>query len=183
MIAIHFGKQLPGSMYDEVQEWAIKYDLSIEDATNDYYKYMAWSLSEVNNNWQSHFDIMLSDIYKRLVNSPTISFDALDLNGLKTPTLFFHSNYVTEKHTDTMRLITRKDIDSFGTAFESEFGLEYLGFERSPKKQPPSVNRMKNDHRSRPRNSVIYLISNKPHYYDGKKFLPIMTDPSKVKIQ
>lgn len=74
MIAIHFGKQLAGSMYDEVQEWAIECEMSIEDATNDCYKYMTWSLSEVNNNWQSHFDIMFSNIYEILVNAPVITF-------------------------------------------------------------------------------------------------------------
>jgi hypothetical protein len=174
-IALNFGKQFPGAMCDEIQEWAIKYDLSIEDATINCYKYMTWSLVDVNNNWQSHFDIMFSNIYKCLVVAPDVIFDATDLNGFKTPTLLLKSNYVTERYTKVKHHIGADIINTFGQAFQDEFGLEYLGFELSCKKQHLSTNLTKNDHRSRPRNSVIYLISDKPHYYDGKRFLPIIS--------
>lgn len=183
LIALHFGKQLMGDMYEMVQEWAIKYDLSIEDATNSCYKYMVWSLSEVNNNWQSHFDIMFGNIFKRLVNAPDVTFDVTDFNDFKTSTLFLRSNYVTERFTGKQHLITNQSISSFGDAFEEEFGLEFLGYERIQVKDSLSVSPIKNDYRSRPRNSVIYLISDKPHYYDGKNFLPILPIPAINKVQ
>jgi hypothetical protein len=183
MIAIHFGKQLAGSMYDEVQSWALEYDLSIEDATNRCYKYMTWSLSEVNNNCQSHFDIMFSNIYKCLVNAPDVIFDVTDLNGFKTPTLLLKSNYVAERYTERQHHIGIEVINTFGQAFQEDFGLEYLGFELNFNKENVSANPVLNDYRSRPRNSVIYLISNKPHYYDGKRFLPIISMPYIDKVQ
>lgn len=183
LIALHFGKQLMGGMYEMVQDWAIKYDLSIEDATNSCYKYMVWSLSDVNNNWQSHFDIMFASIFKRLVNAPDVIFDVTDLNNFKTPTLLLQSNYVTEKFTGSKHLITNEIISSFGEAFKEEFGLEFLGFERIQVENSFSVSPIKNDHRSRPPNSVIYLISDKPHYYDGKNFLPIMPILAINKVQ
>lgn len=183
LIALHFGKQLMGDMYEMVQDWAIKYDLSIEDATNSCYKYMVWSLSEVNNNWQSHFDIMFSDIYKCLVAAPDVIFDVTDLNSFKTPTLLLQSKYVTERFTGNQHLITNESVSSFGDAFEKEFGLEFLGFESIQVENSLSVSPIKNDYRSRPRNSVIYLISDKPHYYDGKRFLPVMSPPTSDKVQ
>jgi hypothetical protein len=174
MIAIHFGKQLAGSMFDEVQEWAIECEMSIEDATSDCYKYMMWSLSEVNNNWQSHFDIMFSDILKCLVQAPVISYSVTNYEGLKTPTLIVHGNYLNERYTGKKHLINNELIHKFGEAFEFEFGLEYLGFEHIHHKVGLSIAPFKNDRRSRPRNSVIYLIGEKPHYYDGKRFFPIV---------
>jgi len=182
LIALHFGKQLSGYMYDEVQEWAIKYDLSIEDATVNCYRYMVWSLSEVNNNWQSHFDIMFSDIYKCLVVAPDVIFNVTDFNDFKTPTLILQSKYVTERFTDKQHLITNEIISSFGDAFEEEFGLEFLGFERVQVENSFSLSPIKNDYRSRPRNSVLYLISDKPHYYDGKRFLPVIAERAEVKM-
>lgn len=183
MISIHFGKQLIGSMYDEVQNWALEYDLSIEKATNSCYKYMTWSLSEVNNNCQSHFDIMFSSIFKCLVNAPDVIFDVTDLNGFKTPTLLLKSNYVTERYTGLKRLITTQVMDAFGEAFEKEFGLEYLGSERRRNKKASLADPIKNDYRSRPRNSVVYLINNNPHYYDGKRFLPVIAAPAIDRVQ
>ena len=183
LIALHFGKQLIGDMCEMVEDWAIKYDISIESATNDCYKYMVWCLSEVNNNWQSHFDIMFSAIFKCLVNAPDVIFDVTDLANFKTPTLLVQSNYVTERFTGKQHLITNENISSFGEAFEEEFGLEFLGYERVQVENSLSVSPIKNDHRSRPPNSVIYLISEKPHYYDGKNFLPIMPIPVINKVQ
>jgi hypothetical protein len=183
MIAIHFGKQIAGSMCDEVQEWAITYDLSIEDATNDCYKYMTWSLSEVNNNWQSHFDIMFSSIFNCLVNAPEMIFEITDCDGLKTPTLLVKSNYVIERHTGVKRLITTQVTKAFGEDFQAEFGLEFLGFERLKTKSRAANTKMMVDHRSRPRNSVVYFISNKPYFYDGKRFLPVIADSSRGSIQ
>jgi len=176
MISIHFGKQLAGSMYDEVQDWAIEYDLSIEDATNDCYKYMTWSLSEVNNNWQSHFDIMFSNIYESLVNAPDVIFGITDWNDFKTPTLLLQSDSVVERFAGKQHLITNEKISSFGEAFEEEFGLEFLGYERMQVKDSLSVSPIKKDYRSRPLNSVIYLISDEPYYYDGKRFLPVISE-------
>ncbi len=177
MIAIYFGKQLAGSMYDEVQEWAIECEMSIEDATNDCYKYMTWSLSEVNNNWQSHFDIMFSNIYEILVNAPAITFSITNQDGLKTPTLLLHSNYLNERNAEKRHLISADVIKMFGEDFEYQFGLEFLGFQYIKCKKFLSISPTKNDHRSRPRNSVIYVIDKKPHYYDGKRFLPIVAEP------
>ena len=182
MISMHFGKQLAGSMYDEVQDWAIECDMSIEDATNDCYKYMTWSLSEVNNNWQSHFDIMFSNIYESLVNAPVVTFSITDCDGLKTPTLLLHSNYLKERCTSKRHLISDEILKTFGEDFEYQFGLEFLGFEHSKNKSDLSISPTKNDHRSRPRNSVIYLINKKPHYYDGKRFLPVVAEPNSVLI-
>lgn len=178
MITLHFGKQLAGSMYEMVQEWAVEYDLSIEDATNDCYKYMTWSLSEVNNNWQSHFDIMFSNIYKCLVIAPDVIFDVIDLDGLKTPTLLLKSSYVTERYSGVKHLITLPVMKAFGDDFQEEFGLEFLGFARLKTKVNYANTPIKIDHRSRPCNSVIYMISERPHYFDGKKFLPIMPAPT-----
>lgn len=183
MIAIHFGKQLSGSMFNTVQNWAIEYDLSIEDATSDCYKYMTWSLSEVNNNCQSHFDIMFSDIYRSLVFAPDIICATTALDRLKTPTLLLKSNYVVERYTKRDHHIGIDAINAFGQAFQEDFGLEYLGFELNFNKENVSVSPILNDYRSRPRNSVIYLISNKPHYYDGKQFLPALDNPIKKKVQ
>lgn len=183
MIAIHFGKQLVGSMYDEVHEWALEYDLSIEDATTECYKYMTWSLSEVNNNWQSHFDIMFSSIFKCLVVSPDVVFDISASDGLETPTLLLKSNYVTERYTGLKHLITTKVMDEFGEGFEKEFGLEYLGSERCCNKKASLADPIKNDYRSRPQNSVVYLINNNPHYYDGKRFFPVIAAPILDKVQ
>lgn len=177
LIALHFGKQLLGDMCEMVEDWAIKYDLSIESATNECYQYMVWSLSETNNNWQSHFDIMFGSIFKRLVNAPEVIFDVTDLANFKTPTLLVQSNYVTERFTGKQHLITDENISSFGAAFEEEFGLEFLGYERVQAESSLLVSPTKTDHRSRPLNSVVYFISDKPHYYDGKKFLPVIRNP------
>lgn len=183
MISIHFGKQLASSMYDEVQEWAITYDLSIEDATIDCYKYMTWSLSEVNNNWQSHFDIMFSSIFNCLVNAPEVMFEISDCDGLKTPTLLLKSHYVVERESGVKRLITSQVIKAFGEDFQEEFGLEFLGFERLKTKSIAVNTTLMIDHRSRPRNSVVYFISDKPFFYDGKRFLPVIADLSQGSIQ
>ena len=176
LIAINFGKQLQGDMYDMVQEWAVEYDLSIEDATNDCYKYMTWSLSEVNNNWQSHFDIMFSSIFGRLVDAPDVMFDVTHLNGFKMPTLFFQSKYVKDRLTGKKHSITNELVEKFGYDFQEEFGLEFLSFERVEMKPDLSISLSKNDHRSPPKNSLVYFISNKPHFFNGKKFLPIIVD-------
>lgn len=181
MFALHFGKQLAGSMYDEVQAWAITYDLSIEDATNDCYQYMTWSLSDVDNNWQSHFDIMFSSIFNCLVNAPEVLCDITNYDGLKTPTLLFKCNYVVERYSGVKRLITSQVMKAFGEDFQEEFGLEFLGFERLKTKQINT--QIMVDHRSRPRNSVIYFISDKPYFYDGKRFLPAMVSQNEVNSQ
>jgi hypothetical protein len=183
MIAIHFGKQLPGSMYDEVQQWAIEYEMSIEDATNDCYKFMIWGLSEVNNNWQSHFDIMFSSIFSCLVNAPEMMYETTDCDGLKTPTLLFKSNYVIERHSGVKRLITSQVMKEFGEDFQEEFGLEFLGFERLKTGSKVANTTMMVDHRSRPYNSVVYLIGNKPHYYNGRNFMPVTSNPSSNIVQ
>ena len=183
MIALHFGKQFAGHMYEEVQEWAITHGLSIEDATNDCYRYMTWSLSEVNNNWQSHFDIMFSNIYECLVYAPDVIFDVTDFFGFKAPTLLLKSNYVTERYAERQHHIGIDVIDAFGQAFQQDFGLEYLGFELASNKKVISVGSILNDYRSRPNNSVTYLIGNKPHYYNGKRFLPIIYTPYIDKLQ
>lgn len=183
MIAIYFGKQLPGSMCDEVQEWAIEYEMSIEDATNDCYKYMIWGLSEANNNWQSHFDIMFSSIFNCLVNAPDVMYEIADCGGLKTPTLLLKNNYATERYSGVKRLITPKVMKAFGEDFQEEFGLEFLGFESLKNKSTVAKIRLMVDHRSRPRNSVIYLIGNKPHYYNGKNFMPLISNFSSNIVQ
>lgn len=178
LITLYFGKQLAGCMYDEVQEWAITYDLSIEDATNDCYKYMTWSLSEVNNNWQSHFDIMFSSIFKCLVFAPDIGFEVFHTRGLKTPTLLLKEGYVTERYTRVKHLITTQVMNAFGKAFEKDFGLEYLGFEPSFNKKASPTSSIGNGYRSRPRNSVLYLINGINHFYDGRKFILAVLSPN-----
>jgi len=183
MIALHFGKQLAGSMYDEVQEWAIEYEMSIEDATNDCYKYMIWGLSEVNNNWQSHFDIMFSSIFDCLVNAPDMMYEITVCDGLKTPTLLFKNNYATERYSGVNRLITPQVIKEFGEDFQEEFGLEFLGFECLKTKSTAVNTRLMVDHRSRPHNSVVYLIGNKPHYYNGKNFMLLTNNLSSNIVQ
>jgi hypothetical protein len=101
-----------------------------------------------------------------------------DCNGFKTPTLLLHSTRLKERFTDKKHLITNELLKEFGEDFEEEFGLEFLGFEHMKNKLGLSIGPIKNDHRSRPHNSVIYLISNKPHFFDGKRFLPVITKPT-----
>jgi hypothetical protein len=65
----------------------------------------------------------------------------------------------------------------FGEMFSEEFEVEYLGFERigsssAPIEQESSINSME----------TVYIIGDKPHYYDGKRFLPILSGSNRSLI-
>ena len=72
---------------------------------------------------------------------------------------------------------------AFGDDFQEEFGLEFLDFALLKTKVNYANTPIKIDYRSRPRNSVVYFIGEKPHFYDGKRFLPVISGSTIGKSQ
>jgi hypothetical protein len=85
--------------------------------------------------------------------------------------LVFKGDWALHEPTGRRLPITSKMLNRFGEMFSEEFEVEYLGFERigpisAPIEQESFTSSM----------DTVYIIGDRPHYYDGKKFLPIVPE-------
>jgi hypothetical protein len=101
------------------------------------------------------------------MTGPEITFGTHGIN-VKLPMLVLKGDWALHEPTGRRLPITNKMINRFGQMFSEEFEVEYLGFERIG----PSSDLTAQGSFTSPMDTV-YIIGDSPHYFDGKKFLPI----------
>jgi hypothetical protein len=111
------------------------------------------------------------------MTGPEITFGTHGSN-VKLPMLVIKGDWALHEPTGRRLPITSKMLNRFGEMFSEEFEIEYLGFERIG----PSSAPIEQESFTSPMD-MIYLLDSKPHIFDGKTFLPVMTVLSHSRVE
>jgi hypothetical protein len=172
MINLYFDKPNVNSLLaDDIEAVAINWEISHETAVNKCFEVLVNSLGSHNSGGSTYFDLLMCDCFHKRMTGPEITFGTHGSNA-KLPMLIFKEDWALHEPTGRRLPITSKMLNRFGQMFSEEFEIEYLGFERitptsAQIEQGSFINPM----------DTVYIIDDRPHYYDGKKFLPIMVEP------
>ena len=173
MINLYFDKPKVNSLLsDDIETVAINWEISHEAALIKCFEVLVNSLGSHNSGGSTYFDLLMCDCFQKRMTGPEITFGTHGSNA-KLPMLVFKGDWALHEPTGRRLPITSKMLNRFGEMFSEEFELEYLGFERigsssASIEQESFINSM----------DTVYIIGDMPHYYDGKKFLPIMSKPN-----
>ncbi len=173
MINLYFDKPNVNSLLaDDIEAVAINWEISHEAALIKCFEVLVNSLGSHDSGGSTYFDLLMCDCFQKRMSGPEITFGTHGSNA-KLPMLVFKGDWALHEPTGRRLPITSKMLNRFGEMFSEEFEVEYLGFERikpssAPIKQESFISPM----------DTVYIIGDKPHYYDGKKFLPIIPTAS-----
>jgi hypothetical protein len=173
MINLYFDKPKVNSLLsDDIDTVAINWEISHEAALIKCFDVLVTSLGSHNNGGSTYFDLLMCDCFQKRMAGPEIRFGTHGSN-IKLPMLVFNGDWALHEPTGRRLTITNKMLNRFGDMFSEEFEIEYLGFKRIGSSldltnQASFISPM----------DTIYIIGDIPHYYDGKKFLPIVTEPN-----
>jgi hypothetical protein len=177
MINLYFDKPKVNSLlaYD-IEVVAINWEISHEAALIKCFEVLVNSLGRHNSGGSTYFDLLMCDCFQKRMTGPEITFGTHGSNA-KLPMLVFKGDWALHEPTGRRLPITSKMLNRFGEMFSEEFEVEYLGFERigsssAPIEQESFINPM----------DTVYIIGDKPHYYDGKRFLPIVSGSNRSLI-
>jgi hypothetical protein len=176
-INIYFdGPKVNSLLSDDIETVAINWEISHEAALIKCFEVLVNSLGSHNSGGSTYFDLLMCDCFHKRMTGPEITFGTHGSNA-KLPMLVFKGDWALHESTCRRLPITNKMLNRFGEMFSEEFELEYLGFERigpssAPIEEESSINSME----------TVYIIGDKPHYYDGKRFLPILSGSNRSLI-
>jgi hypothetical protein len=171
MINLYFDKPKVSSLLSEdIETVAINWEISHEAALIKCFEVLVSSLGSHNSGGSTYFDLLMCDCFQKRMTGPEITFGTHGSNA-KLPMLVFKGDWALHEPTGRRLPITSKMLNRFGEMFSEEFEVEYLGFERigpisAPIEQESFTSSM----------DTVYIIGDRPHYYDGKKFLPIVPE-------
>ncbi len=172
MINLYFDKPNGNSLLaDDIEAVAINWEISHEAALIKCFEVLVNSLGSHNSGGSTYFDLLMCDCFQKRMTGQEIAFGTHGSN-VKLPMLVIKNDWALHEPTGRRLLITNKMLNRFGQMFSEEFEIEYLGFERIGPSSPP----IKQESFISPKDT-IYFIDDRPHYYDGEKFLPIMVEP------
>ena len=169
-ILLYFDKPLVNSLLsDDIDEVAINWGISQESALIKCFEVLVNSLGTHNNGGSTFFDLLMCDCFHKRMAGPEIKFGTHG-DGIRLPMMIFKDDWALHEPTGRRLPLTNKMLNQFGEMFSEEFEIEYLGFDRigassSTIQEESFINPM----------DMVYLLDDKPHIYDGKRFLPIMT--------
>jgi hypothetical protein len=176
-INIYFDEPKVNSLLsDDIEAVAINWEISHEAALIKCFEVLVNSLGSHDSGGSTYFDLLMCDCFQKRMAGPEITFGTHGSNA-KLPMLVFKGDWALHEPTGRRLPITSKMLNRFGEMFSEEFEVEYLGFERigpssAPIKQESFISPM----------DTVYIIGDKPHYYDGKRFLPIVSDSNRSLI-
>jgi hypothetical protein len=178
MINLYFDSPKVNSLLsDDIDTVAINWEISHDAALIKCFEVLVNSLGRHNSGGSTYFDLLMCDCFQKRMTGPEITFGTHG-SKVKLPMLVFKEDWALHEPTGRKLPITSKMLNRFGQMFSEEFEIEYLGFEKiglssTPTKEVSFIGPM----------DMIYLLNNRPHVFDGKKFLPVMTDLSLSKAQ
>jgi hypothetical protein len=168
MIRLYFDNpKLNSLLYDDIEAVAINWEINHEAAINKCFEVLVNSLGSHNSGGSTYFDLLMCDCFRKRMAGPEIKF-GVHGDGIKLPMMIFKDDWALHEPTGRRLSLTNKLLNQFGGMFSEDFDVEYLGFERigrssDPIKQSSLISPM----------DMIYLLNNKPHIFDGTKFLPV----------
>ncbi len=170
------GPNVNSLLSDDIEAVAINWEISHEAALIKCFEVLVNSLGSHNSGGSTYFDLLMCDCFQKRMTGPEITFGTHGGNA-ELPMLVFNGDWALHEPTGRRFLIASKMLNRFGEMFSEEFEVEYLGFERispisAPIKQESFISPM----------DTVYIIGDKPHYYDGKRFLPITPDSNRSLI-
>jgi hypothetical protein len=172
-INIYFDSPKVNSLLsDDIDEVAINWGISHEAALIKCFEVLTNSLGTHNTGGSTYFDLLMCDCFQKRMTGPGITFGTHGSN-VKLPMLVFKGDWALHEPTGRRLTITNQMLDRFGEMFSEEFEVEYLGFKRIG-----SSSNLANQESFISPTDTVYIIGDRPHYYDGKRFLPIVSDPN-----
>jgi hypothetical protein len=167
-ILLYFDKPKVNSfLADDIEAVAINWEISHGAALSKCFDVLVNLLGSHNSGGSTYFDLLMCDCFRKRMTGPEIKFGTHgDCIGL--PMMIFKDDWALHEPTGRRLPLTNKLLNQFGEMFSEDFDVEYLGFERIGSSsalimQESFINPI----------DMIYLLDNKPHVFDGTKFLPV----------
>ncbi len=130
-IYLYFGASVSKTLDDDVEQYAINYECSIEKAHCDWFNLVISGLLEVKDkDNRSKLDDFFGWHNQRFWLSPKLTYNTHLINGKRYPLLIFNNEYASHQFSDDTLYIDDELIYSLGNEIQSDFGVEFLRFDR-----------------------------------------------------
>ena len=130
-IYLYFGASISQTLDDDIEQYALNYECSIERAHCDWFNLVISRLLEVKDkDNRSKLDDFFGWHNQRFWLSPKLIYSTHQINNRQYPLLIFNGEYASHQFIDDTLYIDDELIYSFGNEIQSDFGIEFIRFDR-----------------------------------------------------
>jgi hypothetical protein len=130
-IYLYFGASTSQKLDEDIEQYAINFECSVERAHCDWFNLLISELLEVKDgDGRSKIDDFIGWHNQRFWLSPKLSYKTHLINYIQYPLLVFNDEFATHQFNDETLYINDELIYSFGNEIENDYGVEFLRFDR-----------------------------------------------------
>lgn len=128
IIRVKFGHPLTSKGQENISEWAIEHDCTLDEALFGAFEKLATFLVKPKGN-ENFYDLAFLIASQKQVISPKVTSSSYIKNGNRLPMLVLENDYLVSVLSHERIALTKKMIDEIGQLYQTEFDYEYAGFE------------------------------------------------------